>query len=340
MRRLKEIIAEFGANSEEVFREAEAANLGTAFKEQAERWFKEIQTRKRRPIKPRTANAWATYLLKHKWQSCRLNLVPEISCPLIAHCAASALVLQFSFPVCRRVPQILVSRSALPASYKPMEAVKVYVLGNVLKQRFRTDPADNSGYSPQHVHFIEGPSGARRDTEPYVGVAIVPIMRKALLNAIRALGQNEPNKMWRAFDNVVPSGRVGLCLKFEPSTLVFPHRIKLTAHDDELVDSSGGQHESKKSYELIRKEAAAEVLLETFPPRWFWIVYGFICSLCGGRCVTVRSFLSFHDGHPFGGLLCVLLGVLSFALIFAFGHAAYACRLGHHQKGVVGYFEF
>jgi integrase len=61
-RRLKEIIAEFGANSEEVFREAEAANLGTTFKEQAERWFKEVQTRKRRPIKPRTADAWATYL--------------------------------------------------------------------------------------------------------------------------------------------------------------------------------------------------------------------------------------------------------------------------------------
>ena len=61
-RRSQEIIAEFGANSEEVFRKAEAMNLGTTFKEQAERWFKELQTRKRRPIKPRTADAWATYL--------------------------------------------------------------------------------------------------------------------------------------------------------------------------------------------------------------------------------------------------------------------------------------
>jgi hypothetical protein len=61
-RRAQEIIAEFGANSEEVFRKAEAMNLGTTFKEQAERWFKEVQTRKRRPIKPRTADAWATYL--------------------------------------------------------------------------------------------------------------------------------------------------------------------------------------------------------------------------------------------------------------------------------------
>ena len=61
-RRAQEIIAEFGANSEEVFRKAEGMNLGTTFKEQAEGWFKEVQTRKRRPIKPRTADAWATYL--------------------------------------------------------------------------------------------------------------------------------------------------------------------------------------------------------------------------------------------------------------------------------------
>jgi hypothetical protein len=58
-RRAQEIIAEFGANSEEVFRKAEAMNLGTSFKEQAERWFKEVQTRKRRPIKPRTADVLA-----------------------------------------------------------------------------------------------------------------------------------------------------------------------------------------------------------------------------------------------------------------------------------------
>src|SRR5215469_11489291 len=38
-RRLKEIIAEFGANSEVTLREAEAVNLGTTFKQQAERWL-------------------------------------------------------------------------------------------------------------------------------------------------------------------------------------------------------------------------------------------------------------------------------------------------------------
>ncbi|MGD1025512.1 MAG: site-specific integrase [Candidatus Sulfotelmatobacter sp.] len=61
-RRLKEIVAEFDANSETVYRQAEAANLGTTFKQQAGRWLQTVQTRKRKPIKPRTADAWAGYL--------------------------------------------------------------------------------------------------------------------------------------------------------------------------------------------------------------------------------------------------------------------------------------
>jgi hypothetical protein len=61
-RRSKEIIAEFGANSEATLRAADAVNLGTTFKEQAERWLQTAQTRKRNPIKPRTANTWTGYL--------------------------------------------------------------------------------------------------------------------------------------------------------------------------------------------------------------------------------------------------------------------------------------
>jgi integrase len=61
-RRAQEIVAQFGANSEATFREAEAVNLGTTFKEQAVRWLEDLQMRKRRPIKPRTADAWAGYL--------------------------------------------------------------------------------------------------------------------------------------------------------------------------------------------------------------------------------------------------------------------------------------
>src|SRR5262249_28585286 len=61
-RRAKQIIAECGANSEITLREAEAVNLGTMFKEQSERWLKTAQTRLRKPIKPRTVDAWNGYL--------------------------------------------------------------------------------------------------------------------------------------------------------------------------------------------------------------------------------------------------------------------------------------
>jgi integrase len=61
-RRVKEIIAEFGANSEAVLKRAEAVNLGTTFKQQAERWLQTVQTRKRNPVKPRTADTRTGYL--------------------------------------------------------------------------------------------------------------------------------------------------------------------------------------------------------------------------------------------------------------------------------------
>jgi integrase len=53
---------EFGVNSEEVFREAEASNLGISFQEQSGVWLHSVQSRKRKPIKPRTAEAWTSHL--------------------------------------------------------------------------------------------------------------------------------------------------------------------------------------------------------------------------------------------------------------------------------------
>jgi len=61
-RRMKEIIAESGADTDAVFKKAEAANLGTTFKERSTKWLEQIQTRKRNPIKPRTADSWTGYL--------------------------------------------------------------------------------------------------------------------------------------------------------------------------------------------------------------------------------------------------------------------------------------
>lgn len=72
-RRVKEIIAEFGANSTEVLRETEAVNLGTTFKDRASDWLEQARTRLRNPIKPRTADAWEGYL---KYINQHLGAVP------------------------------------------------------------------------------------------------------------------------------------------------------------------------------------------------------------------------------------------------------------------------
>ena len=68
-RRAREIVDEYGANSEEHFNQVEAINLGITFGPQAERWLNESQSRKRKPVKPNTVSHWRSIL--DKW------LLPE-----------------------------------------------------------------------------------------------------------------------------------------------------------------------------------------------------------------------------------------------------------------------
>jgi integrase len=72
-RRAKQIIEEFGANSEETLRAAEAVDLGTRFSEQATRWLEEVQRRKRRPVKPHTASTWSSHLA---WINAQIGEMP------------------------------------------------------------------------------------------------------------------------------------------------------------------------------------------------------------------------------------------------------------------------
>jgi integrase len=76
MRKARKIIAASGADSEEHFNKVEAINLGSTFKQQSEWWLNHAETRKRRPVKPRTLVGWRTAL--NKW------LLPELgSVPLV-----------------------------------------------------------------------------------------------------------------------------------------------------------------------------------------------------------------------------------------------------------------
>jgi integrase len=61
-RRAREIINESGADTEEHFRQVQALNLGTTFRQQSEWWIKHVQDRKRRPVKPHTVTSWKSHL--------------------------------------------------------------------------------------------------------------------------------------------------------------------------------------------------------------------------------------------------------------------------------------
>ena len=61
-RRAKEIIAESGADSVELFRKVQAINLGVTFRQQATWFLEHVKKRKRKPIKPATATSWKSYL--------------------------------------------------------------------------------------------------------------------------------------------------------------------------------------------------------------------------------------------------------------------------------------
>jgi hypothetical protein len=82
-RRKVEIVNSFGANSAERFRSVVEGAIGVSFKEQAKIWLFDVQTRKRKPVKPATARGWQSYL--DKW------LNPAIGNMLIADANNSAL---------------------------------------------------------------------------------------------------------------------------------------------------------------------------------------------------------------------------------------------------------
>jgi len=86
-RRAREIISESGADTEAQFQKTEAVNLGITFRRQAERWLDHVQTRKRKPIKPATANSWENCL--DKWVNPSLG---DLALASVGNLAAKGLV--------------------------------------------------------------------------------------------------------------------------------------------------------------------------------------------------------------------------------------------------------
>jgi integrase len=75
-RRAREIIAESGADTEAHFRQVQAVNLGTTFRQQSVWWIKHVQDRKRKPVKPHTVSSWRSHLA---WINPKLGDTPLAS---------------------------------------------------------------------------------------------------------------------------------------------------------------------------------------------------------------------------------------------------------------------
>lgn len=73
-REAREIIRRSGADTGELFNEILGLNLGITFRQQAEWWLSHIQTRKRKPVKPKTATSWKECL--DKWLNPNLGEMP------------------------------------------------------------------------------------------------------------------------------------------------------------------------------------------------------------------------------------------------------------------------
>ena len=86
-RKAREIIAATGADTEEHFKKVEAVNLGVTFRRQAEWWLNHVQTRKRKPVKPKTVASWQDCL--RKWLNPHLG---DMALPSINNLAVKPLV--------------------------------------------------------------------------------------------------------------------------------------------------------------------------------------------------------------------------------------------------------
>lgn len=73
-RKAAEIIAESGANSEELFNAVQAVIMGDTFKQQSAKWLEHMEKRKRKPCKPATLQNWQSTL--NRWILPRLGRLP------------------------------------------------------------------------------------------------------------------------------------------------------------------------------------------------------------------------------------------------------------------------
>ena len=70
--------------------------------------------------------------------------------------------------------------------------------------------------------------------------------------------------------------------------------------------------------------------------RWILTMLALLCSFFGGFCIIVGGyFFIFQEWNVWLLLLCLLLGVFAFSLVFALAHASYAVSFSNVRIGAV-----
>ena len=156
-RRKVEIVNSFGANSVERFRSVVEGATGVSFKEQAKIWLSDVQTRKRKPVKPATARGWQSYL--DKW------LNPAIGNMLIADANNSAL---------REVVKRLDKAGLRPKSIRNIVQVLPMVVASAVDGNGEELYARRWNYEFADVPIIE-----RQRTPMFTGEEITRLVVKA-----------------------------------------------------------------------------------------------------------------------------------------------------------------
>jgi hypothetical protein len=129
----------------------------------------------------------------------------------------------------------------------------------------------------------------------------------------------------KALNRAVLSNAVNANRETKPRTLIFPHRIKLTASNHQLINGDNGERQSECSYAPIRETAAFNGFAKSHRILLFVVSLGI--SFIGGFWLLFGSYhWAVREPNLVRLLLCLLAGAISFALVFALAHASYAAQ--------------
>jgi len=130
------------------------------------------------------------------------------------------------------------------------------------------------------------------------------------------------NDVYRATDWSIGLEGYNIKRNAYPWSLIFPHDFKLASHNRKLINGGSSEYKGEYCKTPIGETATFRQFAKSHRVLLFIVSLGFSCCgtfflLFGGYCFAIQGL------YLRKLLLCVSLGVLSFAFVFALAHASY-----------------